>query len=230
MKNENILEVLHETAYAEHGSALEMLAACKLAEKQSHANGYFEHAKDEYRHTKTFLEILSSRTAKLPASIVRKYRFSHAGLLSKGYVSRKGYLVETMNKKDFVAFVYTNELLAKSSFSKILDLVGTSTEDASKISSIMNDELRHHGLAKEYFLKYFPALQPWQLLLYKTREILKNKSRKLYRKNLLFLEKVFYPLYFLLAHLSAYLLNFLDLDEFSRTGKNLIDIKPNSLL
>ena len=42
------LNVLQETAYAEFGSALEMLSACKLSKKDSFCFGYFHHSKDEY--------------------------------------------------------------------------------------------------------------------------------------------------------------------------------------
>ena len=102
LNEQRILEVLHETAYAEHGSALEMLAACKASTRNSLVYGYFEHAKDEYNHVKTFLSILSSRTKGLSSESVRGFRFSHLGLISKGYISRKGNLVEIMNNKDFI--------------------------------------------------------------------------------------------------------------------------------
>ena len=46
MKEEKTIEILHETLHAEHGSALEMLAASKNASKDTHVNGYFQHAKD----------------------------------------------------------------------------------------------------------------------------------------------------------------------------------------
>ena len=46
--NSNYLNVMLETASAEFGSALEMLAACKLSGKDTFALGYFEHSKDEY--------------------------------------------------------------------------------------------------------------------------------------------------------------------------------------
>ena len=53
------LNIILETACAEFGSALEMLKACKDSKKENMAYGYFEHSKDEYNHTKTFLSILS---------------------------------------------------------------------------------------------------------------------------------------------------------------------------
>ena len=121
MDNQKLLEILFETIYAEHGSALEMLAACKQANNSSLAYGYFEHSKDEYNHTKTFRQILSIKAANKNIDFIRKFRITPIGLLTKGYVSNEGYLVETMSLKDFIAYVYTNELLAESSFSKILD-------------------------------------------------------------------------------------------------------------
>ena len=45
--------------------------------------------------------------------------------------------------KDFIAYVYTNELLAKESFERILSLVSSNSNDKMKIKQIMNDELRH---------------------------------------------------------------------------------------
>ena len=53
-KNSRIQNVLYETAHAEFGSALEMLAACKKCESPTTAFGYFHHAKDEYNHANTF--------------------------------------------------------------------------------------------------------------------------------------------------------------------------------
>ena len=54
-KKESAANVLYETAFAEYGSALEMLAACKKAIKVREVLGFFEHARDEYIHTKKFL-------------------------------------------------------------------------------------------------------------------------------------------------------------------------------
>ena len=71
------------------------------------------------------------------------------------------------------------------SFENILNLVGSDTDEGNIISSIMMDELRHHGMAKKYFLKNYPAMQPWQLFLYRFRETLQNKGRKFYDANLL---------------------------------------------
>ncbi len=230
MQKNNILNVLHETLLAEHGSALEMLAACKKSKKATHVFGYFEHAKDEYIHTKAFRELLSKRTRLLSSSIARKYRFNSLGLIKKGYVARQGFLIETMKVKDFIAYVYTNELLAKESFNKILMLIESFPEDCQVITDIMNDELRHHGLAKEHFLRYYPSLQPWQLRLYKFRETINNKTRKLYHKNLKFLEKIFLPLYSIFSVVISILFNYLNLHQFNRLDSNLMDISPKSML
>ena len=56
--NEQIINMLSETAYAEYASALEMLTACKTAKSSNLAHGYLMHSRDEYRHTKTFLSLI----------------------------------------------------------------------------------------------------------------------------------------------------------------------------
>ena len=229
-KNRSHLPVFYETAHAEQASALEMLAACKETNNPSQAFGYFMHAKDEYNHAKYFFKMLSNRGKKSSVEIARKFRFVAPSLIKKGYISNKGFLIETMPLKDFIAFVYTNELLAKSSFEKILNLVGASTEEGLKISNIMSDELRHHGMAKKHFLNHYPALQPWQLMIYRTKETLSNKGRKIYDTNLKFLERVLTPLYRGMAYLAGVLASKLNLDEFQRKGKNLMNISSKSIL
>ena len=180
--NKNILKVILETSYAEYGSALEMLCACKKSNMPGLCYGYFHHAKDEYNHVDIFLSILKNHGVECNPKDVREYRFSSKAVTIKGYVSRNGYLTETLIAKDFVAYIYTNELLAKESFEGILKLLEPNTGEIERIRNIMKDELRHHGLAKKYFLKYYPRLQPWQLRAYKLRETIKNKGRKFYHK------------------------------------------------
>ena len=94
----------------------------------------------------------------------------------------------------------------------------------------MSDELRHHGMAKKYFLNHYPALQPWQLMIYRTKETLSNKGRKIYDANLKFLDRVLTPLYNVMAYLAGVLASKLNLDEFQREGKNLMNISSKSIL
>ncbi len=224
------LPIFYETALAELASALEMLAACKATDSPKQAFGYFMHAKDEYNHAKSFFEMLSKRGKRVPIEKARDFRFTPPSLITKGYISNKGFLIETMQLKDFIAFVYTNELLAKSSFENILILVGCSTEEGKRISSIMTDELRHHGMAKKYFLNHYPALQPWQLMIYRTRETIQNKGRKIYDANLKFLDRLLTPLYRAMAYLAGTMAKKLNLNEFKRKGKNLMNISSSSIL
>ena len=228
--NTKYLNVILETACAEFGSALEMLKACKDSNKQNMAYGYFEHSKDEYNHTKTFLSILSKFGKSTDSNVSRNFRFSTNSVLSKGYVSREGYLVETMKIKDFIAYVYTNELLAKESFEGILKLLEHHPNEALQISQIMEDELRHHGLAEKHFLKHYPKLQPWQLRVYRLRETIKNKGRKFYDKNLKFLDKVLKPVYYFIAFLVGKILTLIESKQFNRTGKNLMNINSKSVI
>ena len=229
-KSDYQLIVFHETAHAELASALEMLAACKSANNPKQALGYFMHAKDEYSHAKCFFKMLSQRGKKVSLEKARKFRFTPPSLITKGYISNKGFLIDTMKLKDFIAFVYTNELLAKSSFENILKMVGPRTNEGKIISSIMMDELRHHGMARKSFLNYYPALQPWQLMIYRFRETLQNKGRKIYDANLKFLDRILTPFYKGMAFVAGSMARKLNLNEFNRKGKNLIDISYNSIL
>ena len=229
-KSQSELPVFYETAHAELASALEMLAACKVTESPKQAFGYFMHAKDEYNHARSFFEMLSNRGKRAPIQIARDFRFTPPSLITKGYISRKGFLIETMKLKDFIAFVYTNELLAKSSFENILNLVGQSSEEGRRISSIMCDELRHHGMAKKSFLNHYPALQPWQLMIYRTKETIHNKGRKFYDANLKFLDRLLTPIYRAMAYLAGTIAMKLNLNEFKRKGKNLMNISSGSIL
>ena len=229
-KFQSELTIFYETAHAELASALEMLAACKETDSPNQSLGYFMHAKDEYNHARSFFKMLSTRGKRAPIEIARDFRFMPPSLITKGYVSNKGFLIDTMKLKDFIAFVYTNELLAKSSFENILTLVGHSTEEGKKISAIMADELRHHGMAKKHFLNYYPALQPWQLMIYRTKETISNKGRKIYDSNLKFLDRLLTPLYIVMAYLAGTISKKLNLNEFKRKGKNLMDISTNSIL
>ena len=229
-KRQSELHVFYETAYAELASALEMLAACKVTESPKQAFGYFMHAKDEYNHARSFFEMLSKRGKRASVEIARDFRFTAPLLITKGYIAQKGFLIDMMKLKDFIAFVYTNELLAKSSFENILNLVGHSTEEGKRISSIMADELRHHGMAKKYFLNHYPALQPWQLMIYRTRETIHNKGRKIYDANLKFLDRLVTPIYKSIAYFAGSMAKKLNLNDYKREGKNLMNISSHSML
>ena len=98
-----------------------------------------------------------------------------------------------------------------------------------RISSIMTDELRHHGMAKKYFLNHYPALQPWQLMIYRFRETIYNKGRKIYDANLKFLDRLLNPLYRLMAYAAGSMVRKLNLNEFKRKG-NLMNISSRSVL
>jgi len=94
----------------------------------------------------------------------------------------------------------------------------------------MIDELRHHGMAKKYFLNHYPSLQPWQLMIYRMKETIKNKGRKIYDANLKFLDRLLTPLYKAMAYLAGTIAKKLNLSEFKRKNKNLMNISSNSIL
>ena len=97
MKNiHSELAIFYETAHAELASALEMLAACKKTDTPKQALGYFMHAKDEYIHAKCFFKMLSQRGMKVSLEKAREFRFTPPSLIIKGYISNKGFLIDTM--------------------------------------------------------------------------------------------------------------------------------------
>jgi hypothetical protein len=79
-------------------------------------------------------------------------------------------------------------------------------------------------MAKKFFLNHYPALQPWQLMIYRTKETIHNRGRKIYDANLKFLDKLLTPLYRAMAYLAGTIAMKLNLNEFNRKGKNLMNI------
>ena len=104
------------------------------------------------------------------------------------------------------------------------------SDEGKRISVIMSDELRHHGMAKKHFLNHYPALQPWQLMIYRMRETINNKGRKMYDANLKLLDRLLTPLYKSVAFLAGTIAKKLNLNEFKRKGKNLMEISCFSIL
>ena len=94
----------------------------------------------------------------------------------------------------------------------------------------MREELRHHGMAKKHFLRHYPALQPWQLIIYRIKETINNKGRKIYDANLKLLDQLLTPLYRAMAFLAGTIAKKLNLNEFRRKGKNLMNISSFSIL
>ena len=207
-KNKDLLGTLVEFAYAEYGSALEMLEAAKRAKSPKLKLGYIRHASDEYRHTALIFKVLSNQINKGVGKFKREYKFSPQNVLIKGYVDKEGYLVEKLTLKKFVEFVYSNEFLAKESFddlskrigdkeslktiNKIMDDELNHADDSqSTLNDIMKDELVHHGMAKKFYEAKFPEAKLQKAF---RREKLKNKLRLFYYKNAKFLNKIFDPL------------------------------------
>ena len=207
-KNRDLLGTLVEFAYAEYGSALEMLAAAKKAKSSKLKLGYIKHASDEYRHTALIFKVLSNQIRKGIGDFKREYKFSPQNVILKGYVDKDAYLVEKLSLKKFVEFVYSNEFLAKESFDALSKRIGDK-ESLKTINKIMQDELHHaddsqttlndimkdeevhHGMAKKFYESKFPKSKLQRAF---RREKLKNKLRLFYYKNAKFLNRIFDPI------------------------------------
>ena len=207
-KNNDLLGTLVEFAYAEYGSALEMLAAAKRAKSPKLKLGYIRHASDEYRHTALLFKVLSNQISKGVGNFKREYKFSPQNVILKGYVDKNGFLVEKYSLQKFVEFVYSNEYLAKESFDylskrikdeeslntleKIMeDELHHADDSQSTLDDIMKDELVHHGMAKKFYESKFPSSKLQKAF---KREKIKNRLRLFYYKNAKFLNKIFDPI------------------------------------
>ena len=67
-------------------------------------------------------------------------------------------------------------------------------------------------------------------MIYRMRETINNKGRKIYDANLKFLDKLLTPLYKAMAYLAGTIARKLNLNEFKRKDKNLMNISSNSIL
>ena len=172
-KNQDLLGTLVEFAYAEYGSALEMLVAAKKASSPKLKLGYIRHALDEYRHAGLLFKVLSNQVKNGIGEFKKEYKFSPQNVILKGYVDKEGFLVEKFPLKKFVEFVYSNEYLAKESFDylskRIRDTKSINTlkdimddelshadDSETTLASIQKDELVHHGMAKKFYESKFP--------------------------------------------------------------------------
>ena len=62
------------------------------------------------------------------------------------------------------------------------------------------------------------------------RETINNKGRKIYDFNLKFLDRLLTPLYKTMAYLAGTIAKKLNLNEFKRKDRNLMNISSNSIL
>jgi rubrerythrin len=248
--NNNLYKTLVEFGYAEYGSALEMLAASKKAKSSKLKIGYINHALDEYRHSALIFQVLDNEIKKSHSFFEKEFKFTPQNVVTKGYVDKNGFLIEKLSLKKFIEFVYSNEFLAKQSFetlinritdSESLEILNEITQDeeshahgareqhanfsTSTLNTIMAEEDRHWGFAKIFYKNKFPDSN---LNIAYKREIVKNKMRLFYFKNLRFLNKIFDPIinFFILIFGSVAML----LHPSSSHNKNLMKINSRSIL
>ncbi len=241
-KNKNLARTLVEFAYAEYGSALEMLAAAKKAKSPKLKIGYINHALDEYRHASLIFKVLENELNKGNETFEKEYRFVPQNVVLKGYLDKDGFLIEKLKLKNFVEFVYSNEHLAKQSFEslkkrindknslKILNKIISEEEEHAdysleKLNEIMLEEDRHWGHAKKFYEKKFPD---GNLKFAYKREKFKNKARMFYLKNFNFLNKVFDPLINFFILVFGNIVSFLKIQSFK--NKNLFEVNKHSIL
>ncbi len=238
----NLYNTLVEFAYAEYGSALEMLAAAKKADSPRLKVGYINHALDEYRHSKLIFDVLNNEVKRNKDYFNKEFRFNPQNVVLKGYVDKKNFLVEKLKLKNFVEFVYANEFLAKDSFDNLIKRIenvdslkilkqiskeeeGHADYSIETLNKIMAEEDRHWTFAKLFYDKKFPNSN---LNTAFKKEKIKNKLRMFYYKNVLFLNKIFDPLINLIILIFGYITMFLKSNSSSK--KNLMSISEKSVI
>ncbi len=241
-KNQDLLGTVVEFAYAEYGSALEMLAAAKRAKSPKLKIGYIRHALDEYRHTGLLFQVLSNQVKKGVGQFKREYKFSPQNVILKGYVDKEGFLVEKFPLKKFVEFVYSNEYLAKESFDYLSKRIGDAKsiqtlknimddelnhadDSEATLAAIQKDELVHHGMAKKFYESKFPNAK---LQIAFKREKIKNKFRMFYYKNIRFLNKVFDPILNFIINIFGKVVNLISVPD--KDKRNLMSSNSNSVI
>jgi hypothetical protein len=240
--NQDLLGTIVEFAYAEYGSALEMLAAAKKAKSSKLKIGYIRHALDEYRHTGLLFQVLSNQVKKGVGQFKREYKFSPQNVIHKGYVDKEAYLVEKFPLKKFVEFVYSNEYLAKESFDYLSKRIGDAKsvetlknimkdelnhadDSEATLEAIQKDELVHHGMAKKFYESKFPNAK---LQIAFKREKIKNRFRMFYYKNLRFLNKVFDPILNFIINIFGKVVNLISVPD--KDKRNLMSSNSNSVV
>ena len=241
-KNQDLLGTVVEFAYAEYGSALEMLAAAKRAKSPKLKIGYIRHALDEYRHTGLLFQVLSNQVKKGVGQFKREYKFSPQNVILKGYVDKEAFLVEKFPLKKFVEFVYSNEYLAKESFYYLSKRIGDvksiqtlknimddelnhADDSEATLAAIQKDELVHHGMAKKFYESKFPNAK---LQIAFKREKIKNRFRMFYYKNLRFLNKVFDPILNFIINIFGKVVNLISVPD--KDKRNLMSSNSNSVV
>ena len=241
-KKSGLYNTLVEFAYAEYGSALEMLKAAKTANSPRLKIGYINHALDEYRHSKLIFDVLNNEVKRNKDFFKKEFRFSPQNVVLKGYVDKRSFLVEKLKQKNFVEFVYANEFLAKDSFNSLIKRIKNkesliilkkiSQEEESHadysietLNNIMKEEDRHWTFAKLFYDKKFPNSNLQSAF---RKEKLKNKFRTFYYKNVMFLNKIIDPI------INGLILIFgsitIMLKTNSSSNKNLMRISEKSVI
>ena len=241
-KKSSLYNTLVEFAYAEFGSALEMLKAAKTANSPRLKVGYINHALDEYRHSKLIFDVLNNEVKRNKDFFKKEFRFSPQNVVLKGYLDKRNFLVEKLKQKNFVEFVYANEFLAKDSFNSLIKRIKNkesliilkkiSQEEESHadysietLNNIMKEEDRHWTFAKLFYDKKFPNSNLQSAF---RKEKLKNKFRTFYYKNVMFLNKIIDPI------INGLILIFgsitIMLKTNSSSNKNLMRISEKSVI
>ena len=98
-------------------------------------------------------------------------------------------------------------------------------DSQTTLNDIMKDELVHHGMAKKFYEAKFPEAKLQKAF---KREMLKNKFRVFYYKNVKFLNKIFDPILNFLITCFGRIVNLIIIPNTNK--QNLMSNNPKSVV
>ena len=130
-------EQILQFSLAEFSSAIEMLQAAKLVKNQKLKIGFINHALDEYKHTKFFLNLLSKTETN-------RVRFDPRLIVSANFIKPEQFLFEKLSLVQFAAFISINEANALKIFTSVRDQVKKFDKNSLiELDQIIEEEKEH---------------------------------------------------------------------------------------
>lgn len=141
--------LLSAFARAEHGSALDMLAAVATTRRRDLRRKYFRHAMDEWRHAGIF-RARAAAQGRLDAAEAGR---EEAGLLLEHGIVGGRTLFERLGEEDFLAFVYVAEADAVEQFDVYRAHGMPDPDTNTALDSILKDEAFHVSYSRQELLR-----------------------------------------------------------------------------
>ena len=141
--------LLSAFARAEHGSALDMLAAVSTTQRRDLRRKYFRHAMDEWRHAGIFRARAAAQGGRDAADAGRE----EAGLLLEHGIVGGRTLFERLGEEGFLAFVYVAEADAVEQFDVYRRHQMPDPDTHAALDRILKDEAFHVSYSRQELVR-----------------------------------------------------------------------------